>query len=77
MFITTAHWENVPSMELITEFEIKASELYGDFDSTKLLDWTVDGGVNITRTWPDQVTADAWCTYIVQLGATSAVVTEE
>lgn len=74
MFITTAQWAKEPSIELITEYESKAFELLGDFDSTKYLIRTTYGQpVTGTRTWPDQATADAWCIYIVGKGAISAV----
>lgn len=73
MFITTTQWDSDPSGDLIVQFEAKSAELAGDFVSTKLLDRLISGGLTATRTWPDQATADAWCAFVLGLGATSAV----
>jgi hypothetical protein len=72
MFITTTQWDSNPTDELIAQFEAKSAELAGDFVSTKLLDRLPAGGVSATRTWPDQATADAWCAFVLGLGATNA-----
>ena len=73
MFITTTQWDSTPTQDLIAQFEAKSIELAGDFVSTKLLDRLSTGGVSATRTWPTQATADAWCAFVLELGATSAV----
>lgn len=73
MFITTAQWQSMPTEELVEQFNAKSAELAGDFESTKLLNTLPDGKVSATRTWPTQATADAWCTFVLGLGAESAV----
>jgi heme-degrading monooxygenase HmoA len=73
MFITTTQWDTRPDSEMVDNFEIKAIEIAAGFESTKLLSAQENGGVIATRTWPTQEAADAWCTYVLALGATSAL----
>ena len=74
MFITTTHWDSMPTEEMIRQFDTKSNELVGDFVSNKLLDKLPSGGLVATRTWPNQETADAWCAFVLGLGATNSIV---
>ena len=74
MFVTTAHWQSDPSLELIEQFNAKSAEMLTDFESNKTLTRLDDGGIQATRTWPSQATADEWCAFVLGLGAISATV---
>lgn len=72
MFITTTQWASTPTEEMVAQFEAKSTELVGSFVSNKLLDRLPDGGLIATRTWPDQASANAWCEFVLGLGAVSS-----
>jgi len=74
MFVTTAHWQSEPGLELIQQFNAKSAEMLTDFVSNKTLTRLENGVFQATRTWPDQAKAEEWRDFVLGLGAISATV---